>query len=266
VYAVKPFDPDPTPVPLIQPLEPKEAFVSAAWAPDGAYLYAVRRRPAPGRAYSVLTDVVRVDVATGERETLDLDASPSELAVSRDGVLALIGAPKGVPVGTVPDALYLVTGDGMSRLASADRAESNLQFLTLPRFSPDGRRLLFVAASPVASAMPSAVPAALTLPDATVAPGTVAPPNGAHSFTWHAGPKTVYAHGIPAAPWVADLDAGTVQPLVAGPFDDVAGLAWADNGRSALLLDASGLAQVSVSGAISRLAVLQASGLAWHDA
>ena len=63
VFALRLDAPGAAPRPLVRREAPHEALISAAWAPDGRTLYAVRRRPLDPTAVQV--DLVRFDLDTG---------------------------------------------------------------------------------------------------------------------------------------------------------------------------------------------------------
>jgi hypothetical protein len=80
------------------------------------------------------------------------------------------------------------------------------------------------------------------------------------------GATPAYAHGINTLPWIYDLASGALRPVLAGPFDDSVGLAWAAGDRQLMLLDAQGLLLIPIDGGQRRVATFQAGGLAWRDA
>ncbi len=237
VYTVAALDPQATPQRLVTQQSEKEVFVSAAWAPDGAALYVVRRRPAPGSAVDAVSDLLRVDATTGESQVLDLGISPSEVAVARDGTLAVVGVPKPGMSGIQPDRLYLVSPNGVPAEVASAAPETGLESITLLRFAPDGR-LAFAAGS-------GGLPAVLR----DAAPAT--------------GPHVAHAHGVITWPWAFDPSTGGLRRTSGPGFDDLAGLAWSGDGNQLLVLDVNNLALVQPNGARQPIPEVKGYGLAW---
>jgi hypothetical protein len=247
VLALRPDAPGLAPRTLLRREALNETLTSASWAPDGRSLYAVRRRPLGASA--VQADLVRLDLETGAVSVFGAPFEATEVTVGPNGALAVVGV-TGPAVTGLPDlSLVIRQTDGTSREVASTAAGAGgpgLGFLSLPRFSPDGRRLAFAAGDGGAPATGVAAPAWL---------GAI-------------GPRRAMAHGLRGWPWVADLETGALRQLPTGGHDDLAGIAWLADGERLLLLDVFGPALVTLAdGALTRLpgaaAGLAATALAY---
>jgi hypothetical protein len=269
VLALRPDSPGAAPRPLVRREAPNEALVSASWAPDGRTLYAVRRRPLGPTA--VQGDLVQIDLQSGAPAVPVVPVVPVVLSTPFEatevsagpggappGALAVVGV-TGPAVTGLPDlALVLLGADGTVRQVASTGAESGtpgLGFLSLPRFSPDGRRLAFAAGDgqPSGSAEPGAGSGGGGLLRAAGALRA-----GAGLF----GARPVAAHGLRGWPWVADLETGALRQVPTGGHDDLAGIAWLPDGERLLILDVSGLAVVELAGGTLTRIPEAAAGLA----
>lgn len=237
IHVVRPADPSATIVTALQPQTTKELFVSPAWSADGGSLYVVRRYAAPSGGAGVVSELLRASQSTGERTTVDVGASPAEVAVAGDGTLAVIDDPSGAAPGSSAIALVIATPDGQRReLASS---VGGFISMTLPRFSPDNQRLVFFAVG-------------VQLPTAP----SLAPPPGRGAVA--------YAHGLSQTLWVADINSGKLQRFSTTVFDDPVGLAWMADGQRLLALDTAGLSIVRGDGAVFPVRNQSGVGLAWR--
>ncbi len=271
VYALRPDAPGTAPRPLVRREAPHEALVSASWAPDGGALYAVRRRLLGPT--TVRGDLVRCDLQTGAVAELSVPFEATEVSAgpgsAPGGELAVVGV-TGPAVTGLPDlALVLLGADGALRQVATTAVErgagagaTGLGFLSLPRFSPDGRRLAFAAGD---GTRPARRPARRQAhrPALPVGAGS-----GGGGFLRAAGLRPVAAHGLRGWPWVADLETGALRQIATGGHDDLAGIAWLPDGERLLILDVSGLAVVDLaSGSLARIpeatAGLAATALAY---
>ena len=188
-----------------------EALSNPVWAADGrALLYQVSG-PEPGS--SVLEQSAPDGTGRGT-----VERGAAEPALSADGALL---------------AFVRATGDGEALIVrplagGAERAVLPLGAFTAiksPRFSPDGRRLAFVASGEPAGGQPW---------------------RPARRVAWlELGPATASAHGGAGHPWVVDMDGGGLRPLIelqqmAAEHDGV-DLAWAPDGSAVAMLGVKGL-------------------------
>lgn len=228
VMAVRAGAPSPQPAPLVRREALNETLVSATWAPGGASLYTIRRRPVPGSAGQVESAVLRVDAATGHASVISSGQDAVEIAASPDGSYATIGATGPSVTGVPVVALTHVLPDGMSyQVASTDvdAPVPGLGFLAHARFSPDGRRIAFAAGEGAPGALRRDAPSALRL-----------------------GPGEARAHGAIGWVWVADLETGVLRRLTETGVDDLSGIAWLPDQEHLLVLDVDGFALVSLAG------------------
>jgi hypothetical protein len=236
-----------------------------------------------------------VPLGSDARDTVDLGFSPLEVTASAaTGALAVTGTAASAPSGAPPDTLALVgEGGGVSPISltgGPDGDDGGAGYITLPRFSPDGRRLAFSGAAPAgAVAVPTPTPGVT----AGATPGATAgaPPAGVGSAglldalqavgrLWRfPGGAAAHAHGALSCPWIVEIDSGAVRRLPAPAFDDLVGLAWLDRpnspgggGQRLLLLHAGGYAVVDADTGETQalatpaaLAGVAASALAWYE-
>jgi hypothetical protein len=267
VFGVRPDAAGAAPRPLLRREALNEALVSATWSPDGRALYAVRRRPLGPSA--VQADLVRLDLDTG---AVAVQGTPSgaiavtevtEVAAGPDGAVAVVGV-TGPAVTGLPDLALVVRGpDGPARgvASTAPGADPpGLGFLSLPRFSPDGRRLVFAAGDGPGGG-PGDGPGAAVVP---ALPGMAVAP----ALRGALGARPASAHGLRGWLWVADLQTGALRRLPTGGHDDLGGIAWLPDGEHLLLLDVSGVGVVALAdGTLTRLpeatAGLAATALAY---
>jgi Tol biopolymer transport system component/mono/diheme cytochrome c family protein len=164
---------------------PAEGTLSApAWSPDGAALYvaandvldAPSAAGAPERHGAPRLEIVRVDLASGERRVLLTQAL--EAALSRDGSqLASVSLVR-------PGALTLMVADPEGRSARDVLAGASFDTLTAPRFSPDGRRIIFSAVGGPATDPQGLPPAARQPPLERLVGMLAAPAAQAHGSPW----------------------------------------------------------------------------------
>jgi hypothetical protein len=184
----------------------------------------------------VQADLVRFDVETGAVAELSTPFEATEVSAGPGGVLAVVGV-TGPGVTGLPDLTLVVRApDGTLRpvaSTAADASPPGLGFLSLPRFSPDGRRLAFAAGDG---------------PPPGPAPGAEGAGDAAGGLLGALRARPVAAHGLRGWPWVAELETGALRRLPTGGHDDLAGIAWLADGERLLILDAAGLAVVDLAG------------------
>jgi Tol biopolymer transport system component len=147
--------------------------------------------------------------------------------------------------GFAPATLWIAGPDGgQARPLVDDR-----RFLAVwaPRFSPDGRHVLFTAYSPN--------PADRARPRLKVAPP------GASGERW---PPAVAAHGYPMDFWLVEVATGKLELLAALAGDDLFG-AWAPDGQRLAYVTLGGLFVLDLAtGVATSLATVPAyGGLDW---
>ncbi len=210
---------------------------SLAWSPDGrslAYTYTAPVLGPDGRYLSSLKEVQRLDVATGTRATLVKDGQDPTFASSG-------GATPLAYVTLAPDtfapSLWLAASDGLDarRLLGP---EAKFLSISGPRFSPDGKMIVFAASI------------------AGVADDPATPPSAAHRSAperlarWLVAPffpTSAAAHGPPADLWIVPLSGGTPRRLTNLNGDDPLP-AWSPDGRRVAFLTGTGLYIINADG------------------
>jgi hypothetical protein len=238
IFAVQPDTPDPRPFVVARRESLNESLVSPAWSPDGASLYVVRRRPVAFSSMDVETDVLRIHLASGAREVLDVAPGVGEVTVGPDGSIVCVATLDRGVTGVPETALYRVTTDGSTQLLA--RASESFGFFSFPRFKSDGT-LAFAAGG-----------------------GALALMAQASRATFIAGPRTVSAHGAQAWLWLLERHQATPRLVPMDGLDDLAGLSWA--GDALLIVDAAGPAVIdTASGEVRRLPGSTGTGFAYHE-
>jgi Tol biopolymer transport system component len=191
--------------------------------------------------------VVRVDVHTGERRVVVEDGRDPTFA--RDGKrLAYIRWHKE----TASFTLNIAAADGGDDRELVGRA--SFSDLSVPRFSPDGRQIVFAAIGgpatdpqgyPIAERQPSALDRLL---------GLLAPP-------------TAEAHGALADLWVVNSDGTGLRRLV-GVREDTPTAIFSADGKQIVMMGAGGVYLMDADGAnLLKIDPLgDHGGLDWADA
>ena len=193
-----------------------EFYWSPVWSADGeriTYSHQINRDPGddPGAAGALFAiDIEEIDLATGDTEVLREDAA--EPVLSPDGAtLAFVDQPA---LDHILGVMDLTTGESRTLLDLSD----NLSFFRVPRFSPDGGALAFLASGdgPLASAAPAGfLPAALAT-------------NGIQDL------------------WLIRLDGSGLTRLTT-VLEDTPHFSWSADGRHALVRGAFGVYLVDVA-------------------
>lgn len=198
---------------------------SPAWSPDGTSIYVVSNgsQPAPdGNGTTLLLQIVRIDLATGERQPMLENALDPTFSV--DGAqLAYL---------KLSDDSYTMSleiaqpdGSGSQPLLVADNAFTSFY---APRFSPDGKQLIF---------------AAIGGPE-TDANGQ---PIGGMQQPWLLDqalrlvqPATAAAHGLPWDLWSISTD-GTGLRRLTVLYEDLPMAAFAPDGSQVVVMGSGGM-------------------------
>lgn len=212
---------------VLAPPRPEAALADPAWERDGTALVFTLIVPAvdrEGRMAGTTSEVERLDLASGARVTIVANgAEPAaNTAPAADG--ATYAAVD--PTGTSP-ALLVISADGRHRRQLIG-PEAGFQSLHRPRFSPDGRSLIFAAAGGPAG------PAGAGGGEA--APGRPTP--GA-LLGWLL-PGRASAHGQPQDLWTIRTDGTGLRRLTSLNLDEPSP-AWSPDGSQIAFLASDGL-------------------------
>lgn len=236
IYAAAP-DGAAEPALLVRRVSPNDTLVSPSWSPDGRFLYAILRRPLDAMGLSVAVELFRTDLLTGERLPLPVRGEPVEIVTAPDGALVVVTIEYGPGGSSLSRLLRLPPEDPTAAVELLNSDQGLGGFITLPRVSPSGQRILFAAGG-----------------DAPIASNNLLD-------TLLGG--TAEAHGARGWPYVLDLTTGAVRRAPTEGHDDLVGLAWLDE-RRAVLLDAFGLGTLDMDdGTTLRVPRLTATGFAW---
>jgi Tol biopolymer transport system component len=214
---------------LIEHGQPNEMVRDPAWLPDGRRLLVSVQRIEQGR---FVISLEQVDIETGARTVLR--QGPFSLALSADGSkLAYLEIDA-----SLNQTLRVANLDGSGARVIAGPAQGLVSF-TSPRFSPDGRFLVFGAGEPIEQQI-SAGPQRFVS-----AAGGVAPASFARSPLFDGTPKDI---------WLYDLTTGELRKLADLNVDDPS-LGWSRDGEQLFVYAGAGLfALDSASGESTRLA------------
>jgi mono/diheme cytochrome c family protein len=206
-----------------------------AWLPDGRALYighSQLRSDPQAPVADWLFEIVRIDTITGERRTVIADAR--DPAITRDGALmAFLHFDRD----SAAFSINVAAPDG-----TADRevvAAGNFSTFYAPRFSPDGKRLIFAAiGGPVTDEQGYPIRAHRQTPlDALL--GLFAP-------------AVAEAHGAPWDVWVVNID-GTGLRRLPGMREDTPMAIFAPDGRQIVMIGAGGIYLADADGQHLRL-------------
>jgi Tol biopolymer transport system component len=209
------------------------------WVPDGTWLLVGidGLRVADAAIGGMrLQEIVRVNATTGE--VLPLFEDALDPTISPDGtLLAYLRAADSAIDERAPIAgIEISTLDGMA----ARQVVDGTPFLSLraPRFSPDGRQLVFAASGGPESGAPAGLP------------GWLEPP-------------AALAHGQPWDLWVVDVDGSNLRRLAALREDEPQA-AFSPDGRELAVMSAGGLYRMGADGSdVRRLDVGDHGGVIW---
>jgi Tol biopolymer transport system component len=207
--------------PLATHTTPGELFRSPRWLPTGDALVMSVQYFTGAR---VLTVLERVDAATGTRTVLFENASDPDVAPDGERL---------VYVRTAPDliqTLWTSALDGSDAVQLAG-PEDNLASLHTPRFSPDGSRVAFGGAEPIAPLMRER-----SAPLASRAPGAVSQAASAVSY-----------NGLPADIWLLDIASGELAKIADLDLDQPS-LTWSADGATLYVYSTFGLYAIDAAG------------------
>jgi mono/diheme cytochrome c family protein/Tol biopolymer transport system component len=214
---------------------PRGELALPAWAPDSRTLYVghseLRSDPqAPVADW--LFEIVRVDTTTGERQTVIGDAR--DPAISGDGALM---AYLHFDRDSAAFSLHVAAPDG-----TADRevvAAGNFSTFYAPRFSPDGKRLIFAAiGGPVTDDQGYPIRAQRSAP--------------LEALLGLFAPAVAEAHGAPWDVWVVNTD-GTGLRRLPGMREDTPMAIFTPDGRQIVMIGAGGIYLADADGKHLRL-------------
>jgi Tol biopolymer transport system component len=226
------------------------------WTPDGKALvfsYSAPIQGPDGRYTGSIRELQRLDVASGERVSLVKDGMYPAFGPAGAGAPAPLAYVLSEPR-SFKQAIWLAdaNGQGGRKLleTTPDTPDGFIAF-SAPRFSPDGRRLVFTAVG-----------------GPGVEPAPPAPPGGSlpgrlvRWFLEPFNPPPAAAHGPPADLWTLALDGGEPRRLTELYEDDPTPVWSPDGGRVAFLsggglyvigADGRGLAKLSDKGSYGGL-------------
>jgi Tol biopolymer transport system component len=225
---------------------------SIVWTPDGKsliYTYTAPVLGSDGRYLSSLKELQRLDVTSRERATLIKDGqdpgfSPAGGATPFSYVM--------VTTDTFEPSLWVANGDGQQGRRVVG-PEAKFLSISGPRFSPDGKTIIFAA---------SGGPPLPGQPAPSAPPGGSLPGRIARWFVAPFFPASVAAHGPPADLWAISSDGSNLRRLTQLNGDDMLP-AWSPDGRRIAFLtgtglfimnaDGSGIAKISDRGSYSSL-------------
>ncbi len=210
--------------------QPGVLIQSLIWAADGRsvlYTYTAPVLGPDGRYVSSLKEVQRLDVTTGGRARVVKDAQDPGFAPGGGATpLAYVL----VDPQTYAPGLWIAGADGTGGREVVGAAS---KFLTIsgPRFSPDGKTLVFAA---------SGGPTAAAAPAGSVASNESLPGRFARWLVEPFFPRGAAAHGPPADLYLLALESGALTRLTTIGGDDPLP-AWSPDGRRLAFLTATGL-------------------------
>jgi Tol biopolymer transport system component/mono/diheme cytochrome c family protein len=226
---------------------PAYMLAEPAWARDGTALYLTARSftgSGDGGGSIGSPQIVRVDLATGQRTTIWMEAASP--AISADGThLAFVA--QGDTGATNALMIASLTGETAWTVVSDPR----FQQIAAPRFAPDGQRLVFAAAGgpPVDSA---GVPVAYRSPSLL------------EQLTKLVAPSSAQAHGGNWEIWSIQTDGTQLRRLTTlATHDPVA--AFSPDGSQVAIASEEGIHLMQLDGALLRQldATMATDGIDW---
>jgi Tol biopolymer transport system component len=217
---------------ILPPPRPEATLADPVWAEGGRALIFTVSLPAfgaDGRTVGATTSVERLDMASGQHTTLAADGA--EPGVSPSGASDLYAYAATDRDGTLP-RLLLSTGDGRNK-QQVIGTDMGFQAFHRPRFSPDGRFLIFAAVGGPQD--PSGEGSA---PDTRLI---------LRRLVDCFAPRSASAHGQPQDLWIVRTDGTGLQRLTRLNADEPSP-AWSPDGRQIAFLAGDGLYLMDRSG------------------
>jgi Tol biopolymer transport system component len=224
---------------------PSTVLEAPQWAASGQVYYTVRRVTNGREAQSVVRQS-----EGGQPETL-MDNAYSPAISPDESTLIYIRSTR---VGqTMFKKVLGDAGDGCELIS-----DQVFQYLSLPRVSPDGKRLAFGG-----SGEPTRQPRGCG-GDPNSKPGASAPPGLDLAAMFQ--PDTAYAHGLPADVYALNLDGGNLT-RIADIKDDDPTVAWSPDGSKLAVFGVAALFMADARGGPTDRLVDQGGygGLDWHS-
>ncbi len=193
------------------------------WAADGASLFAgiLDTNIKDGRLISQTLRLERVEIATGQRQTVVEDATYP--AASRDGTrLAFVTYGDTGKEG----GLWVANTDGSNRKLIVP-STGRFVAVAYPRFSPDGKSIAFSAV--------------------TLAAGGSQNETKPAAWRWPWQPRVASAHGLPQDVWTVPVDGGEPR-RVTSFLEDEPYPTWSPDGSQLAIVATGGLYTVVVAG------------------
>ncbi len=210
--------------------KPGVLIQSLIWAADGQallYTYIAPQLGADGRYVGTTKEIQRLELATGARTRLiENGQDPAVSPVGGAGPFAYVL----IDPQTFLPSLWLADLDGRGGREVVGAASQQFLMISGPRFSPDGKSLVFAASGGAASG--GATPA--------TAREQGWPERLARWVVEPFAPQGVAAHGPPADLWLLALDSGALTRLTALNGDDPLP-AWSPDGRRLAFITGTGL-------------------------
>jgi Tol biopolymer transport system component len=227
---------------LFKHAEPGAEIGTPAWTPDGkglVYAYSAPIYDSSGKITGGKVELQRLDIATGRRTTIvtnGVDPSLSPPGTPARLVYALYDPATG------QSSLWVADADGTNGRQIAGAAQGFIN-VNAPRFSPDGRTIVFAGVT-----------------GQTAAPEPVAAPAGnplARLWRWVADlvvPPPAAAHGLPGDLWTIAPDGSGLHRLT-NVSADQPNPTWAPDGSRIAFLSGGGLFLVDpTNGKVTKLA------------